>query len=255
MIGILAGAIHTMFRFGTYMIIIVKEKWQVLACLMFLIVISGCHSASGVSSSLLKDKDITFRRLAVMPFQQVSPELVATYAAQNALSASVLKTDNDLKSPERFLQDFFMERMSAYPQFELVSPDRVRGIYKRVNSNSFRATLPRVMKEVGEELNADGIVVGYLYRYQERKGYDYSVEKPASVFFEIHLFRVQDGALVWKGVFNKTQSSLMENVLGVSYFLKDKGRWLTAKELAMEGMEDTVRRFPGVAKDSVRAAP
>lgn len=247
--------IYIMLEFRTYMMIIVKEKWRVLACLMFLVVICGCQSASGVSSSLMKDKDITFKRLAVMPFQQVSPELVATYATQNALTASVLKTDNDLKSPERFLQDFFMERMSAYPQFELVSPDRVGGIYKRVGSNSFSATLPQVMKEVGEELNADAIVVGYLYRYRERRGYDYSVEKPASVFFEIHLYRVQDGALVWKGIFNKTQTSLMENVLGVSYFLKDKGRWLTAQELAMEGMEDTVRRFPGVAKDSVRAAP
>lgn len=232
-----------------------RVNWHVLACLMLLIAISGCQSASGVSSSLLKDKDVTFRRIAVMPFQQVSPELVATYAAQNALTASVLKTDNDLKSPERLIQDFFMERMSTYPQFELVSPDRVGGIYKRVSSNSFRATLPQVMKEVGEELNADGIVVGYLYRYRERLGYDYSVEKPASVFFEVHLFRVQDGALVWKGIFNKTQSSLMENVLGVSYFIKDKGRWLTAKELAMEGMEDTIRRFPGVVKDPVRAAP
>jgi hypothetical protein len=237
------------------MIIIVKGRWQVLACLMFLIVISGCQSASGVSSSLLKDKDNTFRRIAVMPFQQVPPELVATSAAQNSLTASVLKADNDFKSPERFLQDFFMERISVYPQFELVSPDRVGGIYKRVSSSSFRATLPQVMKEVGEELNADGIVVGYLYRYRERQGYDYSVEKPASVFFEIHLLRVQDGALVWKGIFNKTQSSLMENVLGVSYFIKDKGRWLTAQELAMEGMEDTIRRFPGVAKDPVRAAP
>jgi hypothetical protein len=237
------------------MIIVVKGKWHVLTCLMFMIIISGCQSASGVSSSLLKDKDITFRRLAVMPFQQVSPELVATYAAQSNLTASVLKTDNDLKSPERFLQDFFMERMSAYPQFELVSPDRVAGIYKRVSSNSFRMTLPQVMKEVGEELAADGIIVGYLYRYRERRGYDYSVEKPASVFFEIHLYRVHDGALVWKGIFNKTQSSLMENILGVSYFIKDKGRWLTAKELAMEGMEDTVRRFPGVVKDPVRSAP
>jgi hypothetical protein len=237
------------------MITITKGNWQVWACLMLLIVISGCQSASGVSSSLLKDKDITFRRLAVMPFQQVPPELVATSAAQNSLAASVLKADNDLKSPERFLQDFFMERISAYSQFELVSPDRVGGIYKRVSSNSFRATMPEVMKELGAELDADGIVVGYLYRYRERRGYDYSVEKPASVFFEIHLFRAQDGVLVWKGIFNKTQSSLMENMLGVSYFIKDKGRWLTAQELAMEGMEDTVKRFPGVAKDPVRSAP
>ena len=244
-----------MIRISVNMPVIVKGRWRLLLGLMLLMLITGCQSASGVSSAFLKDKDIVFRRLAVMPFQQIPPELVATSTAQNTLTASILQEDNDLQSPERFLQDFFMERMSAYPQFELVSPDRVGGIYKRVSSSSYRANLPQIMKEVGEELNADGVVIGYLYRYRERKGYDYSVEKPASVFFEVHLYRVQDGELVWKGIFNKTQSSLMENVLGVSYFLKDRGRWLTAQELAKEGMEDTIRRFPGVVKEPVKTAP
>lgn len=52
----------------------------------------------------------------------------------------------------------------------------------------------------------------------KRKGMpSYSVEKPASVAFEIHLFRVSDGALVWKGRFDKTDS-LMEDVLQASAF-------------------------------------
>jgi hypothetical protein len=80
------------------------------------------------------------------------------------------------------------------------------------------------------------------------------VEKPASVFFEIQLYRTVDGMMVWKGVFDKTQKSLMENVLGASYFVKDRGRWLTAKELAAEGMADIVGRWPGVVKKEEKKA-
>ncbi|HPC31565.1 MAG TPA: hypothetical protein PL061_01230 [Syntrophales bacterium] len=213
----------------------------------------GCQGASGVSTSLLKDKDITFRRLAVMPFQYVAPEVVATYSARSSLPASVLKTDNAAGSHERYLQDLFLEMMSRHRQFDLVSPDRVGGTYEGIGTGSLRATLPQALREAGKELGADGIVVGYLYRWRERRGYDYSVEKPASVFFEIHLYRVLDGALAWKGVFDKTQKSLMENVMGAGYFVKDRGRWLTAKELAAEGMAEIVGSWPGVGKETGKA--
>jgi len=60
--------------------------------------------------------------------------------------------------------------------------------------------------------------------------------------------------MVWKGVFDKTQKSLMENVLGASYFVKDRGRWLTAKELAGQGMTDVLKGFPGLDKETKKKA-
>ncbi len=105
------------------------------------------------------------------------------------------------------------------------------------------------MKKVGDELEADGIMLGYVYRYRERKGYAYSAEKPASVAFEIHLIRVSDGAVVWKGIFDKTQTSLMEDMLQISSFLKERGRWVTAKELTAEGMDEVLREIPQVAEE------
>ena len=89
-------------------------------------------------------------------------------------------------------------------------------------------------------------MTGYLYRYRERKGVSYTVEQPASVSFEIHLLRVSDGALVWRGSFDKTQSSLMENVLQFSSFFRGKGKWVTAEELAEEGIEQVLKTFPGL---------
>ncbi|HLE18774.1 MAG TPA: hypothetical protein VI728_10875 [Syntrophales bacterium] len=89
-------------------------------------------------------------------------------------------------------------------------------------------------------------VLCFLFRYRERKGYPYSVEKPASVAFDVHLIRVSDGIVAWRGAFDKTQSSLMENILQIASSFKTGGRWLTAKELTEEGVSEMLKTFPGI---------
>jgi hypothetical protein len=91
--------------------------------------------------------------------------------------------------------------------------------------------------------------MGYVYRYRERKGYSYSAEKPASVAFAIHLIRVNDGAIIWRGSFDKTQTSLMDYILQILSFYKNGGRCVTAKELTEEGMEEVLKKFPGLRKN------
>lgn len=208
--------------------------------------LAGCHNASGVSTSLIQEKENVFKRIAVLPFQQPDADEAARNAVFMVLPASVIKTENNAKSPERIVQDIFWEQIAASKKYELVSPDRTGGIYEQVATTSFKVTLPEAIRKMGEELDADGAVIGYVRRFRERQGVDYSVEKPASVSFEIHLYRCRDGVLVWRGIFDKTQTSLMENLYRASYFVKERGRWITATELAAEGMEDVLTKFPGM---------
>jgi hypothetical protein len=88
-----------------------------------------------------------------------------------------------------------------------------------------------------------------VFRYQEREGTSYSVKKPASVAFEVHLIRGSDGVQVWRGTFDRTQRTLMENILQLSSFFRQKGRWATAKELAEEGMDEILKTFPGLQEE------
>jgi hypothetical protein len=76
-------------------------------------------------------------------------------------------------------------------------------------------------------------------------GYDFSAERPASVAFEIHLLNVKDGSTIWRGVFDKTQKSLMEDVFQASSFFKGGGKWLTANQLAKQGIDEIFKTFPG----------
>jgi hypothetical protein len=183
----------------------------------------------------------------VAPFQQIAPDDPGSGTAHCPICGITVNTSTVQGDPERVLETLFLEQLEkSNPKFSLVAGERVAGIFRRVSSNSLMTSLRQVLRDVGSELGAEGIVAGYLYRFRERKGVAYSVEQPASVAFEIHLLRVSDGALVWRGIFDKTQSSLMEDLFQFSSFYREKGRWVTAKELTQEGLEQVLKTFPGI---------
>ena len=87
-----------------------------------------------------------------------------------------------------------------------------------------------------------------IYRFQERRGGNFSVERPASVGFHVHL--LDQNGLMKVFVFDETQQPLSENVFRFFTFLKRKGRWITAGELAREGVQKSVAFFA----DDLKAA-
>ena len=111
------------------------------------------------------------------------------------------------------------------------SPFRIRGDFN-------------LYLRIGESLSADAFLAGYIWRWKDRKGAELAVEFPASVDFDLYLIRLDDKAIVWKYAYDKTQQSLAENLLDLSTFLRAKGTWLSAFELAELGLEKIVEAFP-----------
>lgn len=102
--------------------------------------------------------------------------------------------------------------------------------------------------QLGKELNIDFILVGFLFRFEERIGSSLGVEKPASVGFDVHLFRLRDERMVWGGKFDETQRPLSENLFKIGSFFRRKAHWLTAEELASVGMDEMLKKLPGVSE-------
>jgi hypothetical protein len=73
----------------------------------------------------------------------------------------------------------------------------------------------------------------FIYRFQERQGGNFSVIRPASVGFHIHLY--EGSKLLRVFVFDETQQALSDNVLGIFTFFRRGAKWITAGELAREG--------------------
>lgn len=75
----------------------------------------------------------------------------------------------------------------------------------------------------------------FIYRFEERQGGNFAVERPARVALHMHLMDKQ--TVVRTFVFDETQESLSQNVLGVGKFLRRGGKWVTAEALSEEGVE------------------
>jgi hypothetical protein len=101
-----------------------------------------------------------------------------------------------------------------------------------------------LLVKVGREFEADGVLVSFIYRFKERRGTRYAVERPASVAFSLFLIQVPEGRIVWERHFDETQRSLNEDLFAFGTFLKRGGRWITASEMATSGLSELLETFP-----------
>jgi len=184
------------------------------------------------------------KHIAVISFQAITSEEESGKTVFCPLCGIGASGGKILKGSEKIVEDVFVNKLREIKEVELIPPDKVEGVYKRISSESLKEPSLKRLQKVGNELGADFLAVGYVYRYTERVGYKYSSEHPASVVFEIHLIKTADGSIIWRGFFDKTQKSLMEDVFQVSSFFKGGGKWLTARQLTEQGMNKVFETFP-----------
>jgi hypothetical protein len=134
------------------------------------------------------------------------------------------------------LIDLLYTKMEANGTFQIIAQKKVEEILLHSLSSI----------QVGKKLEADFIFIGYIFRLEERIGSSLGVERPASVSFDLHLFRLRDEKMVWLGKFDETQRPLSENLLKIGSFIRRKGSWLTAAELASVGMDEMLGKLPGL---------
>lgn len=183
-----------------------------------------------------------YKRIAVLPFSKANPEDTIDQLIPRSIAG---QRDLAAESAENVVESLFLEKLGESKNIEIIPVDQVESVCRQITRECISVKETDLIKKLGKELRADAILVGYVYRYQERVGTPYGVEKAASVAFEVQLIDVREGSRSWKATFDKTQRSLSENLFNFRFFVKDKGRWITAKELAQEGVEQTMQSFPG----------
>jgi hypothetical protein len=127
----------------------------------------------------------------------------------------------------------FLEKNQKYT---LVPPGQAKGVYSTILSQNITIGIKDMLQKIGKSFSSDAVLFGFIYHWRERIGKEYGVKSPASVAFDIHLVSTDTGSILWKDSFKKTQLSLSENLLDIATFIKSKGKWLTAKELANIGL-------------------
>lgn len=214
----------------------------VILALAGLFLLSGC---TGMTPLIQAQPIENVNKILVMPFK----DLAAIYGHDGnircPLCGDVFAAGVVPDGVEGPLSEKLFNTMSERFGYDLVAPEQVRESFPDLIAAEARGRSDREMLlEIGRHLEVDAVLVGHLYRYQDRVGVAYSVDSPASVAFDVHLLQVSDGRIVWTGRFDETQRALSDNALKISTFLKGGGQWMTADQMAALGIEDVLKSFP-----------
>ena len=176
-------------------------------------------------------------RPALSPAQ--SPGLV-----RSPVSGAVFTAEPVSEEIAEAISTQLFEKLTKDSPYQWVSPRESAAAFSRIASSNPTLTDRDIYVGIAKALSADAVLGGHVYRWRERHGTEYAVSQPASVAFDVYLMTAADGLALWKARFDKTQISLSENVLDLQTFLKAKGRWMTADELAEMGLSEFVDMFP-----------
>ena len=129
--------------------------------------------------------------------------------------------------------------------YRVVSPGTVRGAMGPLLADRDRASDERsLMMAAARAVEAEAVLVGYIYRHEPRRGGRFAVDRPASLAYGLYLLARPDGRIVWAGEFDETQRPLNEDLLQIGTFLKRRGEWITVEEMALESLAEILARFP-----------
>jgi len=137
-------------------------------------------------------------------------------------------------------------RLEALGTFSVLPSEKAEEVLSKGDRKRFEADPISSSIQLGKALNVDFVMVGILFRFEERIGSSFGVEKPASVAFDLHLFRLRDGARVWDATFDETQKPLSDNLFQIGSFFRSGAKWLTAEELAGVGINEVLKKLPEV---------
>jgi Peptidoglycan-synthase activator LpoB len=185
------------------------------------------------------------KRVLVLSFRNMAKIYGENTSIRSPLSGKVFYTGAVKKGSEELLADKLVSLLEQRGQFQLIPPDQAEGLVLDPAAIASSDESERhLVQEMGRQLSADAVFVGHLYRFQDRIGAKYASDSPASVAFDLNLVRVADGRLLWSGSFDETQQALNENLFLLGRFLKRKGSWITAEEMALTAMTDQIERLP-----------
>jgi hypothetical protein len=183
--------------------------------------------------------------LAILPFfiERVDDP---TRGAVCPVCRAVYRPGDILAGARNTLTRLLQEKIEAMDKFAALPPEKVEEALSQSDRSQFELNPLRSSIQFGKTLNVDFIFIGHVFRFEERIGSHIGAEKPASVGFDVHLIRLRDGHIVWTGKFDETQKPLSENLLKIGSFFRRKASWLTAEELSSVGMDEMLKKFPGV---------
>lgn len=203
-----------------------------LLVLCSLCLLAGCQKADEQQRLIMPDLVV-----AIAPFTQPTQttELLSGFIPEDQKKIS----DQTLAQ----LDTLFRGKLnSANHPYVFLSDADIRGDMARDARGRRNALV--TWAERARTAGADMIVVPHVITMQERVGGKAGVVSAASVNEDFYLIDAREPVtLVMRSHFAEEQKPLASDITKIGTFFKRGGGWVTAQELAAEGMDKAVKEF------------
>jgi hypothetical protein len=188
------------------------------------------------------------QKVAVVPFLLVKPQVRGQRVVKGLWENFFFRTGDLPARAGAEMTTIFHRQLNRLGRCEVIPLDQAQAVVEGMDPDIFRQDPIGVAVQIGRELGVYGVVIGGVYRFEQRQGSALGVESPASAAFDAHLVTVADKKVFWSGRFDETQHSLSENALKLSSFLKGGAQWVTVERWAEIGVESLLRTFPSLPR-------
>jgi len=179
----------------------------------------------------LKSRGI--KRIAVMPIEFAGDANISSYGSNEPAQRKAGE-----KNPGAVVTGDVYTALAAAPNWQVVSEREVGEAIATLAGKSGNQA-----RRLGELVFADGVIFGRVVRFRERVGEDLGAQSPASVAFTLQLVDVKRGDIVWTAEYQETQQPLSANLFALGDFTRRGAKWLTAEELARDGVRQAVEQL------------
>ncbi len=130
-------------------------------------------------------------------------------------------------------------KLSTWEGIQVLTPSETARAASALGPEAAAATPEVRGQQVAQRLSVDAVLIGVVDKYRERVGSKVGAD-PAEVGFELKLVSA-DGSLLWVGSYYEKQRPFNQDALG---FLRRRGAFVTADELAEDGVKRVLQKFP-----------
>jgi hypothetical protein len=228
----------------------IQSRSTVVAVILglFIFVLPALGHTQGQQPSPLKERVVPLQKVAVLPFLLVKPEQPGQRVAKGLWENFFFRTGELPARSGPEVTASFQRQLSALGRCELLPQDQAQAAVEGMDPMALLKDPIGVAAQIGQELNLYAVVIGGVYRFEQRQGSALGAESPASAAFDAHLVRVADKKVLWSGRFDETQHSLSENALKIATFVKGGAQWVTVERWVELGAESMLRTFPTLGR-------
>lgn len=176
--------------------------------------------------------------VSVAPFTQ--PRVPSDLIMGNLPEPQGLIEDKDLLLLDSALKHVLTDKAKARTFVFLTDPLEGHGTQLHVGSQ------PEALSKwlaYGKAHKADLLLVPQVLDWHEREGSRAGVTASAHVRIAFYLLNISHGTVMNRSIFEEKQAALTENFLTIGSFLKRRGQWVQATDLAIEGMHKAKNEF------------